>query len=117
MNAKTLIAAAVLATTAAVALPASQAEAKTNIDFNIGIGVGSGYGYYGGYPVYDPYYPAYDHISCKKGNKIVHWSGFNNVNAIDCSLPGYKYTGWKNGHKFVVRVNGMGNITGVNKIF
>lgn len=117
MIAKSLIAAATLATVAAVALPASQAEAKTHIDFNIGIGVGAGYpGYWGGYPVYEPYYYK-SHISCKKGAKIVDWSGFNNVHAIDCSLPGYKYTAWRNGHKFVVRVGGNGNITNVNKVF
>lgn len=116
MIAKSLIAATMLASAAAVALPASQAEAKTHFDLNIGIGVGGGYpGYWGGYPAYEPYYP--DYISCKKGAKIVRWSGFDGVNAIDCSLPGYKYTAWRYGHKFVVRVSGSGNITGVSKIF
>lgn len=110
MIAKSLVAAAAL-TTMAVALPVSQAEAKTNISIGIGIGVGSPY--YGGYPVYDPY-PGY--ISCKKGAHIVDWSGFNNVKAVDCSLPGYKYTAWKAGKKFLVRVNGYGNIVKVNKI-
>ncbi len=116
MIAKSLVAAAVLASAAAVALPATQAQAKTNFDINIGIGVGSGYapGYWGGYPVYEPHYYK---ISCKKGAKIVDWSGFNHVKAVDCSLPGYKYTAWRNGHKFMVRVSGNGNITSVNKIF
>ena len=115
MFAKSLIAAAAIATTFAVASPVQQAEAKTHIDLNIGVGIGGFYpGYYepGYYPVYNPGY-----ISCNKGRKIVDWSGFNNVHPVDCSLPGYKYTAWKNGHKFVVRLNGYGNITGVNKIF
>jgi hypothetical protein len=118
MIAKSLIAAAAIASAMAVALPATQAQAKTNIDINIGLGTGYGYGggyWGGGYPVYHPHYPS--HISCKKGAKIVRWTGFHNVNAVDCSLPGYKYTGWKNGHKFIVRVNANGNVTGVNKIF
>jgi hypothetical protein len=109
MIAKSLIAAAAVATTMAVALPASQAQAKTIIDIDIGFGAVGGV-----YPVYDPY-P--DYISCKKGRKIVDWSGFHNVNAVDCSLPGYKYTAWKNGHKYLVRVSGHGNITKINKIF
>ena len=115
MFAKSLIAAVAIAATFTVAAPVQQAEAKTTIDFNIGLGVGGFYpGYYepGYYPVYNPGY-----ISCGKGGKIVHWSGFNNVNALDCSLPGYKYSAWKNGHKFVVRVNSFGNITGVRKLF
>lgn len=115
MFAKSLIAAVAIAATVAVAAPVQQAEAKTHININIGLGVG---GFYPGY--YEPgYYPAYNpgHISCGKGGKIVRWSGFNNVNALDCSLPGYKYSAWKNGHKFVVRVNGFGNITGVHKLF
>lgn len=111
MIAKSLIAAA-LATSMAVALPASQAEAKTDIDISFGFGVGGFYpGYYAAYPAYD------NHISCKKGAKIVDWSGFHNVKAIDCSLPGYRYMAWKNGHKYMVRVGGSGHITSVNKIF
>jgi hypothetical protein len=117
MIAKSLIAAAAVATTMAVALPASQAEAKTNVDINIGFGVGGYYpGYYGyGYgPVYNPQ-PNY--ISCKRGRNIVDNSGFHNVSAIDCSLPSYKYVAWKKGHKFVVSVNRYGNIYNVNKVF
>lgn len=108
MITKSLIAAAAIASTMAVALPASQAQAG---DVNIKIGVGFGGGFHGHYG-YGP-----GHISCWKGGKIVDWSGFHNVKAFDCHLPGYKYTAWKNGHKFVVRVNGNGHITDVNKLF
>jgi hypothetical protein len=112
MIAKTLIAAAAIATTFAVAAPVQQAEAKTNIDINIGLGAGS---FYPGF--YPSYYSHPGYISCHRGKKIVDYSGFNKVNAVDCSLPGYKYTAWKHGHKYFVRVNGNGRITNVNRIF
>jgi len=118
MITKSLIAAAAIAASVTAFAPAQQAQAKTNIDIGIGFGFGGyypGYGYgYGYAPVYDPYPGA---ISCHKGKKIVRWSGYNNVQPVDCSLPGYKYTGWKWGHKYLVRVNGGGNITGVQMIF
>ena len=112
MIGKSLIAAAAVAATVGLALPASQAQAGVGI--NIGIGLGGGYfpGYYEpGYPVYQPNY-----ISCKKGRNIVDNSGFNFVKAVDCSLPGYRYTGWKNGKKYLVSVNRWGNIFKVQKI-
>ncbi len=113
MIGKSLIAAAAVATGLAVGLPATQAQAGVNLSIGIGLG-GPGYygGYYGGYPAYAPYA-----ISCHKGRNIVDWSGFNNVKAIDCSLPGYKYTAWKKGHKYVVSVNRHGNIYKVAKVF
>ena len=114
MIAKSLIAAAALAASITAFAPAQQAQAGVDIDVNLGFGgYYPGYGY-GHYPVYNPYYSA---ISCHKGKKIVNWSGYNNVHAVDCSLPGYKYVGWKWGHKYLVRVNSGGNITGVNRIF
>jgi hypothetical protein len=115
MIGKTLIAAAAVATTMAV-LPASQAQA--GVDVNIGIGLGAFPGYYNpGYPVYDPGYPVHkNNISCKKGRNIVDNSGFNFVKPIDCSLPRYKYTAWKNGKKYVVSVNRWGSIVKVQKI-
>jgi hypothetical protein len=127
MIAKSLIAAAALAATMTLALPAQ--EAKADVDVNIGIGFGGyvpgyhsdgygyGYGYgaghgYGyGYPSKKPY-----RISCSTGRRIVDNSGFNRVKAVDCSLPGYRYTAQKKGHRYMVRVNGRGNITGVTRI-
>lgn len=114
MIAKTLIASAAIATTMAIAAPVQQAEAKTSI--NIGIGIGGGYNPGYGYGYGYGYYPAKKHISCWKGAKIVDWSGFHNVKAFDCSLPSYRYTAWKKGKKYVVRVNGKGHITNVHKI-
>jgi hypothetical protein len=117
MIAKTIIATAAIATTMALAAPIQQAEAKTSI--NIGVGIGGGYhhGYYPDYGYgYGYGYGYKKHISCWKGAKIVDWSGFHNVKAFDCSLPSYRYTAWKNGKKYVVRVNGKGHITNVHKI-
>ena len=117
MIAKSLVAAAALVGTLAVAAPLP-AEAKTNLNIHIGLGVG---GYYPGYYGYgDPgYYPVYSpgHISCKKGRRIVDGSGFNNVHPVDCSLPRYRYSAWRHGHKFVVTVNRFGNISNVNRLF
>jgi len=119
MIAKSLIAAAAVAVSLTALAPVQQAQAKTNLNFNIGIGVGGGDFYpgygggYGAYPVYEPYYGG---ISCKKGRKIVDWSGFHNVQAYDCSAPVYQYRAWKNGDKYRVRVNMNGNIIGVKKI-
>ncbi len=120
MITKSLIAAAAVAVSLTALAPVQQAQAGVDIDVHLGgLGVYPGYGYgygYGGgyYPVMDPYYGG---ISCHKGKKIVKWSGFNNVNAFDCSKPVYQYMGWKFGHKYKVKVNMGGNIIGVKKIF
>ena len=96
MITKSLIAAAAVAASLTALAPVQQAQAKVNVDINLGLGggfyPGYGYGYGGGYyPVIDPYYGG--GISCHKGKKIVKWSGFNNVNAFDCSAPVYQYHG------------------------
>jgi hypothetical protein len=118
MITKSLIAAAAVAVSFTALAPVQEAQAKTNFNFNVDVGLGGGgfypgYGYGGGYPVYQPYY---DGISCKKGRNIVKWSGFHNVNAFDCSKPVYRYSAWKNGKKYHVRVSMNGNIIGVKKI-
>jgi hypothetical protein len=113
MITKSLFAAAAVAVSLTALAPVQQAQAKVNVDIHFGgLGIYPGYGY-GGYPVYQPYY---DGISCKKGRNIVKWSGFHNVNAFDCSKPVYRYSAWKNGKKYHVRVSMNGNIIGVKKI-
>ena len=117
MITKSLIAAAAVAVSLTALAPVQQAQAKVNVDINLGLGGGfyPGYGYGGGYyPVYEPHYGG---ISCNKGRKIVDWSGFNKVSAIDCSAPVYQYKAWKNGHKYRVKVSMNGNIIGVKKLF
>ena len=116
MFAKTLIAAAAIAATFAVAAPVQQAQAKTNIDINLGFGFGGfdpGYGYgYGYEPV-----PVYNYgISCGKGAKIVKWSGFKSVNAVDCSKPVYQYHARKGWDWYRVKVNMNGNIISVKHL-
>jgi hypothetical protein len=118
MITKSLIAAAAVAVSLTTLAPVQQAQAKTNFDIDVHLGGGLGFypgygGGYGGYPVYEPYY---DGISCKKGRNIVKWSGFHNVNAFDCSKPVYRYSAWKNGKKYHVRVSMNGNIIGVKKV-
>jgi hypothetical protein len=122
MIAKSLIAAAALATTMTLALPAQ--EAKADVDVNIGIGLGAGFypGYYPGYSDYpdyygdDDYYHKKKHISCGKGAKIVDHSGFYNVNAFDCGKPVFKYTAWKKGKKYHVIVSNKGYIIKAYKV-
>ena len=57
MIAKSLIAAAALATTMTLALPADEAKADLDVNIGIGVGVGVGAGFYPGY--YPGYYPDY----------------------------------------------------------
>src|SRR5215208_7063953 len=109
MITKTLIAAAAVAVSLTALAPVQEAQAKTKFDIDVHFGApgfypgyGGGYGYDDGY--YPVYQPNYGGISCNKGRKIVNWSGFHNVNAIDCSKPVYQYHAWKNGHKFRVKV-------------
>ena len=108
MIGKSLVAAAAVATSMAFALPVTQAEAKTVINVDVGFGYGYGYHHHK--------HKKWGAISCWKGAKIVDWSGFHNVHAVDCKLPGYKYTAWKKGHKYLVKVNRYGNIYYVHKI-
>jgi hypothetical protein len=125
MIAKSLIAAAALATTMAATLPAPEARADVSVGIGIGVNPGfyPGYGYpayYDPYPGYNPgynpgYYKPYHNykkygISCGKGAKIVDHSGFYGVTPIDCSLPRYKYSAWRKGKQYIVVVNGNGNI-------
>ena len=135
MIAKSLFAAAALAASLAVSLPAPQAKADVDVEIGIGVGgyvpgyYGTGYGYaprpayrYGhGYRAYDDYryggYDSYDAgITCKMGRKIVSRSGFRDVQALDCDGPGYRYSAWKRGREYVVRVNDEGVITRIRRV-
>lgn len=120
MIAKTLIAAAALAATMTVAMPAQEAKADVDVDIGIGFFPGGGYGHgyhdsgygWGYYPERRPY-----RISCGEGRRIVDRSGFNRVRPVDCELPSYRYSAWKHGKKFMVRVNGRGNIMDIRRVY
>ena len=123
MIAKSLIAAAAVATGLVVAIPSQQAEAKVNVDVGVGIGF-PGYGYpaygaypvYGGYPVVDTGYGHDYGISCQKGRRIVKWSGFRNVSPVDCSAPVYQYNAWKHGRPYRIKVSISGDIIKVKPL-
>lgn len=114
MLAKSIIAIAATAFALTVALPGGEAQAKTDVAINVGIGFGGyiepGYGYAG--VGYDHGY-APDYVSCSQARKVVRWNGFKGVKALDCSAPSYRFTGWKYGKKYSIKVNSWGDITGV----
>ena len=136
--AKPLAAAAALAAAMTLALPASQAKADVDVQIGIGTYVPAydqggygryedddygdedyGYGSYG--ESYGYGYRGYryrDHrVSCGMGRNIVDRAGFNRVRPVDCSAPNYRYTAWKHGHRYVVRVSPRGEITRIKRVF
>lgn len=132
MIAKTLIAAFALAASLTAALPA--AEARADVDLNVAIGVGGyyppaydayddyGYGHRRGYGEryrhYEPYYEeeVIVFISCGDGRRILRREGFRDVKASNCRGPNYRYTGWKRGKKFDVRMSTTGEITRLRRV-
>jgi hypothetical protein len=116
MLTKSMIAIAAAALALTIALPGGEAQAKTDVDINVGIGFGGfidpGYGYgYAGVGYDHDYAP--DYVSCSQARKVVRWNGFKGVKALDCSAPSYRFSGWKSGKKYSIKVNGWGDITGV----
>jgi hypothetical protein len=57
----------------------------------------------------------YRAINCRQAEEAVRWNGFSKVRAIDCSLPAYRFIGWRNGQKYTIRVNSRGAITRVTR--
>ena len=112
---KSIFAAATVALALTAALPAGTAEAKTNVDINVGIGLGGFYGPGYGQGYYEPAYePSHSHVSCSNARKIVRWNGFKGVKALDCSAPSYRFSGWRGGQKYSIKVNSWGEITHVS---
>ncbi len=112
MLTKSMIAIAAIAV-AVTALPAGNAEAKSNVDINIGIGlggyIGPGYGY-GGYGYYRPAYDDHYGMSCSGARKVVKWHGFHKIRSLDCSAPTYRFSGWKGGNRYKIKVSSSGEI-------
>jgi len=147
LNAKSLIAAAALATTVALGT-AAPAQADPQIGFSFGItsggfapGFGPGYGHeprpmYGmmesgfdGGP--DPFFFQHHHrhhgwgyaapvsygISCGTGVNVVRANGFRGVQPVNCAAPVYSYQAWKHGDMFRVSVTTSGRIVAVNPLY
>lgn len=135
MFAKTLIAAATVASV--VAFAATSAKANPSISLGIGFGFG-GYdsGYYGG--GYDDGYngewhPHHQHhwdewqepqpvddyagISCSEGRNIVREAGFQHVSAYNCSASVFSYRGWKYGTPYQVRVDSQGDVVSERPLY
>ena len=136
MTAKYLIALMALAGSAATLLPA--APARADVDVNIIWGE-RGYGDYdyryddddygrrpdpyarGRYerrppPIYYEEEPETVWITCGEGKRMLRAEGFSNVQTDNCRGPNYRYTGWKKGRKFDIRVNSAGEINRVRRL-
>lgn len=87
---KTMLALATLISMTAADM--APAFAKVNIDINIGYG---GWGVIGVRP---------GRGSCGHGLRIVN-RRFNRVSARDCNGRVYAYTGWRNGRRFLIRMD------------
>jgi hypothetical protein len=93
---KTLIALAFGLVMATGAAPAANAD----VDININLGYG---GFYG------------RNISCRQGGWIVA-RRFNRVSAVNCFGDHYKYTGWRKGKGYVIKISSRtGRITDISR--
>ncbi|MCA3575358.1 MAG: hypothetical protein IOC86_15680, partial [Aestuariivirga sp.] len=103
------IAAAAFALTAA--LPIERAHADSNFDINVGLGFG---GFVGpGYGSVEVDFEG-EYVSCAQARKMVRWNGFSDVKSLDCSAPNYKFSGWRDGNKYKIKVNSWGDITRIS---
>jgi hypothetical protein len=133
MTFKSLIAAATLALGLAVALPAAESRADVDVDIGFGVGVvGGGYGYghrpgwrpggYAAYPVrpylydYEDAWAEDDYVTCRQGRKILRRYGFHDIKTENCRQPHYKYTGWRKGREFLIRMNSRGEVNRITRI-
>jgi hypothetical protein len=114
MLTKSMIAVATAAF-AFAALPVERAEAKSDFDINVGIGIGAFVGPGAGHVDVD-----YDDdfgpsaVSCSEARKVVRWNGFSSVKSLDCTAPSYKFSGWRDGAKYKIKVNSWGDITRIS---
>jgi hypothetical protein len=137
MFAKSLIAAAAVASTVALGT-AAPANADPHFGFSIGFGT-PGYGFvdpgYGfgdsGFGGPDPFFYRHHHrhhgwgypapvsygMSCGMGANVVRANGFNGVHPVDCSAPVFGYEAWKRGGLYRVGVSMSGRIVAVNPVY
>ena len=111
MLTKSMIAIAAAAFALTTALPIDRAEANPNIDINVGFGFG---GYVGpGYGAVGVGFEG-EYVSCAQARKVVRWNGFSSVKSLDCTAPNYKFSGWRDGNKYKIKVNSWGDITRIS---
>ena len=89
-------------------------------------------GYYGGYgrpPYPDPYDRPYPQplpqwwgeqpeeiivwITCGQGKELLFQRGYYNVKTDNCRGPNYRYTAWRGGERFDIRMSASGEINRV----
>lgn len=136
MNLKTLAVAGFSA--AAIALGAGAADARTKLRIGVGIGDdctlygdcyygGGGYGVYDGddgtyrrrhRPRYDDYDDDYGRLSCGEARRLLRRQGFYWVRPDDCSGRRYRFTGWRDGEPFSIRVSARsGRVVSVRPLY
>jgi hypothetical protein len=52
---------------------------------------------------WDRTYDHADYVSCSQARKVVR-SSFKAIKQLDCSAPSYRFSGWKGGKKYSIRV-------------
>jgi hypothetical protein len=104
---------------ATIALPASLAAgpAAADEDFDAGIEEGLHDYFPGAEGGYDTLFNGFNFraISCRQAEEAVRWRGFRKIEAIDCGLPTYRFTGWRDGIQYTIRVNGRGAVTRISR--
>jgi hypothetical protein len=148
MTLKTLAFAGLAAAGLALGAGAADAKTRVHIGIGIGTGCvypydncyggyggggyDAGYGYYGGYPqedyVYRPrhHHYGYDYssdgdyggLSCGEARRIVRDQGFRHVEARDCSGLRYRFTGWRDGDPYLIKLSSQsGQIISVRPLY
>ena len=56
-------------------------------------------------------------VSCAEARKIVQDRGYQKVRAAKCGARQHQLTGWRNGKKYLIKVNGYnGDIWSINRL-
>lgn len=81
---------------------ADMTPARADVDIDINLGFGGFYGH---------------NISCRTGARIVD-RRFNRVRIVECAGRTYRYEGWRNGKRYIIRVSAYsGRIVSVQRIW
>ncbi|WP_421693831.1 hypothetical protein [Aestuariivirga sp.] len=136
---KSLLAVAALAASFAITLPAAPAKADVDVEIGIGTGYGGGYGgggygggyggggYGGGYGgggygggwgggYYPPRPVTGIYVDCNGGRRILSRYGYIGIRMLECRGPVYRYSAWKNGRQYLMRVDARGDVSRIRRI-